>query len=119
MKQWFFPTVAVAFLAAGCASQPGQAPQSSHQQAQTQPAQTQPAQTQPAQTQPAQTQPVKLTTEQELAKYCRVCVVDKGEKIEEFFPSRLDTPKDGQTYKFCSDDCKKKFDANSKQYALK
>jgi hypothetical protein len=69
--------------------------------------------------QSAQTQPVKLTPEQELTKYCRVCVVDKGERIEEFFPSRLDTQHGGKTYKFCSDDCKKKFDASSKRYALK
>ncbi len=63
--------------------------------------------------------PVKLTAQQELAKYCRVCVVDKGEKIEEFFPSRLDTKKNGNTYKFCADICKKKFDAAPKKYLLK
>ena len=62
---------------------------------------------------------VKLTAAQELAKFCRVCVVDKGEKIEEYFPSRLDTKHDGKTYKLCSDDCKTKFDATPKKYALK
>lgn len=98
MKHWFFPAVAVTLSAAGCASNPEQAS---------------------APTQPAQTQPVKLTQQQELTKYCRVCVVDKGEKIEEFFPSRLDTKQGGKTYQFCSDDCKKKFDADSKRYALK
>ncbi len=98
MKHWFFLAVAVALSAAGCASNTQQAA---------------------APTQAAQTQPVKLTPQQELTKYCRVCVVDKGEKIEEFFPSRLDTKQGGKTYKFCADDCKKKFDANSKRYALK
>ena len=63
--------------------------------------------------------PAKLSAQQELAKYCRVCVVDKGEKIEEFFPSRLDTKRGGQTYKFCTDGCKKKFDASPGRYALK
>jgi len=68
---------------------------------------------------PAPVKPVKLTAEQELAKYCRVCVLDKNEKIEEFFPSRLDTKHGGKTYKFCADGCKKKFDANVKRYAIK
>jgi YHS domain-containing protein len=98
MKRWLFPTVAVTLWTAGCAPNTEQAA---------------------APTQPAQIKPVKLTAAQELTKYCRVCVVDKGEKIEEFFPSRLDTKQGGKTYKFCSDDCKKKFDANSKRYALK
>lgn len=62
---------------------------------------------------------VELTPQQELAKFCRVCVVDRGEKIEEYLPSRLDTKADGQTYKFCTDGCKKKFDANQKPYLLK
>lgn len=62
---------------------------------------------------------VKLTPQQELAKYCRVCVVDKGEKIEEYLPSRLDTKIGGKIYKFCTDDCKKKFDADEEKYALK
>ena len=64
-------------------------------------------------------QPATLTPTQELAKYCRVCVVDKGERIEEFLPARLDTPHDGKTYKFCADICKKKFDADKKRYLLK
>ncbi len=62
---------------------------------------------------------VALTPQQELAKFCRVCVVDKGEKIEEYLPSRLDTKVGEQTYKFCTDGCKKKFDANKKTYLLK
>ncbi len=102
MKRWFFSVIAAVFWTAGCAS--------NNQQAAAPP--------QVAQSQP-QTQPVKLTPEQELTKYCRVCVIDKGEKIEEFFPSRLDTKHGGKTYKLCSDDCKKKFDANSNRYALK
>lgn len=62
---------------------------------------------------------VELKPEQELAKFCRVCVVDRGEKIEEYLPSRLDTKVGDQTYKFCTDGCKKKFDANQKPYLLK
>ncbi len=94
--------MAVVLGTAGCAS--------NNQQAAAPPQAAQPQ---------SQAQPVKLTPEQELTKYCRVCVIDKGEKIEEFFPSRLDTKHGGKTYKLCSDDCKKKFDANSKRYALK
>ncbi len=62
--------------------------------------------------------PAKLTATQELAKYCRVCVVDKGEKMEEFLPTRLDKTHQGQTYKFCSEPCRKSFDANPKKYQL-
>ncbi|HEX9996388.1 MAG TPA: YHS domain-containing protein [Abditibacterium sp.] len=62
--------------------------------------------------------PVKLTSAQELAKYCRVCVLDKGEKMEEFMPSRLDKKYQGQTYKFCSEPCRKSFDAKPARYAL-
>jgi len=98
MKRWLFPTVVIALWTSGCTSQ------------------TERAAT-PIQSAPVQ--PVKLTADQELAKYCRVCVVDKGEKIEEYFPSRLDTKKGGKTYKFCADDCRKKFDANFKRYAVK
>lgn len=101
MKHWLLPTVAAVLWTAGCASKDQQAAAPANRD------------------QPAQTQPVKLTPEQELSKYCRVCVVDKNEKIEEFFPSRLDTQHGGKAYKFCSDDCKKRFDANSKRYALK
>jgi hypothetical protein len=108
MKQWILPTIAAVLWTAGCTSNTQQA---------SAPTQAARVQTQPqAQT---QAQPVKLTPEQELTKYCRVCVVDKGERIEEFFPSRLDTQHGGKTYKFCSDDCKKKFDAGSRRYALK
>jgi YHS domain-containing protein len=103
MKRLIFAAIAVALGTAGCTS--------NTQQVST------PAQ--PAPAQPAPAQPVKLSADQELAKYCRVCVVDKGEKIEEYFPSRLDTKRGGKTYKFCADDCKKKFDANAKRYALK
>jgi YHS domain-containing protein len=103
-----FPILAVlptALLFAGCGS--------NTEQAQTSPTGNAPT------AQVAPTQPVKLTATQELAKYCRVCVVDKGEKIEEFFPSRLDTKHKGKTYKFCADHCKKKFDSNPKRYAVK
>src|SRR5690606_33964268 len=62
---------------------------------------------------------VELTPQMELAKFCRVCVVDRGEKIEEYLPSRLDTKVGDQTYKFCTDGCKKKFDASKKPYLLK
>lgn len=62
--------------------------------------------------------PAKLTATQELAKYCRVCVVDKGEKMEEFLPTRLDKKHQGQTYKFCSDPCRKSFDAKAEKYQL-
>ena len=96
MKLWILPTIALS--AAGCTSNTEQVA---------------------APVAPDQTQPVQLTAQQELTKYCRVCVIDKGEKIEEFFPSRLNTERDGKNYKFCSDDCKKKFDAAPKRYALK
>ena len=70
--------------------------------------------------QPAPTSaPLKLTSAQELAKYCRICVVDKGEKMEEFLPARLDKKVGSQTYKFCTDACRKKFDQNPKPYMLK
>ncbi len=98
MKHWLFAASAIALVATGCASQ------------------TEPV---AAPVETASVAPVKLTADEELAKFCRVCVVDKGEKIEEFFPSRLNTKRDGKTYKFCSDDCKKKFDAEPKRYALK
>jgi YHS domain-containing protein len=103
MKRWFFTATAIVLWTAGCAS--------NNQQASTP--------DQPPANQSVRKQSVALTPEQELTKYCRVCVLDKGEKIEEFFPSRLDTQHGGKTYKFCSDDCKKKFDANAKKYALK
>ncbi len=64
------------------------------------------------------TAPAKLTATQELDKYCRVCVLDKGEKMEEFLPTRLNAQKDGQTYKFCSEPCRKSFDANPKKYQI-
>ena len=111
MKRWLFSVAVVMLWAAGCTS--------NNQQAAAPPGLAAPdVSSAPATNQSAQTQPVKLTPEQELKKYCRVCVVDKGEKIEEFFPSRLDTKHAGKTYKFCSDDCRKKFDANSQRYAL-
>jgi hypothetical protein len=64
------------------------------------------------------TAPAKLTATQELDKYCRVCVLDKNERMEEFLPTRLNTQKDGQTYKFCSEPCRKSFDANPKKYQI-
>ena len=103
MKYQLFLIPAVALALAGCSPQVEQsAPQS---------------QISPANATTAQ--PVKLSAEQELAKYCRVCVLDDGEKIEEYLPSRLDTRFADKTYKLCSDDCKKKFDADPKKYALK
>jgi hypothetical protein len=63
--------------------------------------------------------PVALTPQQELAKFCRVCVVDKGEKMPEFLPTRLEVKRAGQSYKFCSDVCRKKFDGQEKRYLLK
>jgi hypothetical protein len=80
------------------------------------------AQTAPASTSASTSPEVKsasLSPQEELKKFCRVCVQDKGEKIEEFLPTRLDTPHAGQTYKFCSDDCKKSFNAAPQKYALK
>ena len=67
---------------------------------------------------PAPVKPAKLTATQELAKYCRVCVVDKGEKMEEFLPSRLTKTVGGKAYKFCSEPCRKSFDAKPARYVL-
>ena len=78
---------------------------------------TAPAVDQTPRAQPVQV--VKLTPEQELARYCRVCVVDSGEKMEEYLPTRLDTKRDGKTYRFCTDGCRKKFAANPGRYTLK
>ncbi|HEX8834078.1 MAG TPA: hypothetical protein VF719_07745 [Abditibacteriaceae bacterium] len=100
MKQWILPAVAVALGIGGCSAKN----------------ETASVTTAPA---PAPVEQAKLTPAQELTKYCRVCVVDKGERIQEFFPSRLDTKRGANLYKFCSDDCKNKFDANAKRYALK
>lgn len=63
--------------------------------------------------------PAKLTPSQELSKFCRVCVVDRGERMEEFLPSRLDAVFEGNTYKFCTENCRKRFDADKRRYALK
>ena len=101
MKRWIFSVLTLAL--AGCAASEPQATTSAPPKL--------------AQTKP--TQAAKLSPQAELAKFCRVCVIDKGEKIEEFFPSRLDTKRGGKTYKFCMDDCKKKFDASPQRYALK
>lgn len=89
---------ALLMATAGCNSVPTEAPQ--------------------PQTAAPQAKPVALTPQQELAKFCRVCVVDKGEKMPEFLPTRLDAKHAGQSYKFCSDVCRKKFDADEKRYAL-
>ena len=62
--------------------------------------------------------PAKLTSAQEIAKFCRVCVVDKGERMEEFLPTRLDKKHEGKLYKFCSEPCRKSFDASPKKYQL-
>ena len=76
-----------------------------------------------AQAPAAATQPtpvaVKLTATQELEKYCRVCVKDKGEKMDEFLPARLDKKVGGKTYKFCSEPCRKQFDAKPANYLVK
>ena len=95
----FFPLAGCIFLA-GCAQQATQAP------------------TPPAPVS-APVQPAALTPEQELAKYCRVCVVDNGEKMEEYLPTRLDTKHGGKTYRFCRDECQKKFTANRAKYTIK
>jgi hypothetical protein len=63
--------------------------------------------------------PAEVNVEAELAKFCRVCVVDKGEKMPEYLPSRLNTKQGALTYKLCSDDCKKKFDATPAKYLIK
>lgn len=68
---------------------------------------------------PAPVQHAALTPEQELAKYCRVCVVDNGEKVEEYLPTRLDTKQNDKTYRFCRDECQKKFVADKAKYAVK
>ncbi len=67
---------------------------------------------------PTPAPPVKLTATQEFAKYCRVCVVDKKQKMEEFLPTRLNLKRGGETYKFCSEPCRHSFDANPKKYQL-
>jgi YHS domain-containing protein len=51
-------------------------------------------------------------------EWCRVCEVDKGERIPEYLPSRLDVERDGQTYRFCNDGCRAKFDAQPEPYLL-
>jgi len=48
--------------------------------------------------------------------WCRVCEVDRGEKLPEYLPSRLDVTVDGQAYHFCADACRAKFDADPKRY---
>lgn len=48
--------------------------------------------------------------------WCRVCEVDRGEKLPEYLPSRLDVRRDGQVYRFCADDCRARFDANPGRY---
>ena len=89
------------FVAAGC----------------TQPQTSAPATAPPVAQTPAKA-PVKLSATQELTKFCRVCVLDKGEKMEEFLPSRLDKTHGGKLYKFCSEPCRKSFDAKPALYAL-
>ena len=51
-------------------------------------------------------------------EWCRVCEVDKGEKLPEYLPSRLDAVRDGQTYQFCNDGCRQKFDADPARYLM-
>jgi hypothetical protein len=36
-----------------------------------------------------------------------------------YLPERLNVAYEGKTYAFCSDDCRKKFEANPAKYALK
>jgi hypothetical protein len=103
MRFHVFAALPIALLVSGCGSNTEQAQTSTT--------------TRTAQV--AATQPPKLTPTQELTKYCRVCVVDKGERMEEFFPSRLDTRHKGKTYKFCADRCQKLFVANPKRYEVK
>jgi hypothetical protein len=122
MKHWFFPIVAIAVWTTGCASNTEQAAaptQPSAQMVQPQPPQTQPEVTAPAQPRLLPPQPVKLTPQQELARYCRVCVMDTGQRMEEPLPSHLDVKHGGKTYKNCSEECKRRFAANPKRYAMK
>ncbi len=50
--------------------------------------------------------------------WCRVCEVDRGERLPEYLPSRLDVTRDGQFYRFCADHCRAKFDAAPQRYTL-
>lgn len=79
-----------------------------------------PEQPEPAPIQAADVQPPPAPdSPEDLARYCRVCVVDKGERIEEYLPSRLDTAHDGRTYRFCRDSCQEAFEAEPGKYAVK
>lgn len=60
----------------------------------------------------------KLSPTQQLAKTCRVCVVESGQFIEEFLPSRLDKKVNGQTYRFCADKCREKFDKSPQKFLV-
>ncbi len=80
MKLWLFPTIAVAFWTTGCASNTGTERASAPvEPPPTQPVQPQPEVERPALPQLTQPRPVKLTAQQELAKFCRVCVLDTGQ----------------------------------------
>src|SRR4028119_1517624 len=114
MKRWFFPIIAVAFLTTGCASDSGTEQASAP--IQPPPIQSapplvppQPEVASPVRPQPIQPQSVKLTPQQELAKYCRVCVLDTGQRMEEPLPSHLNVKHGGKTYKNCSEVCKTRF----------
>lgn len=67
---------------------------------------------------PAPAEQAALSVDEELARYCRVCVVDSGVKHEEYLPTRLDQQRDGKTYRFCKDDCRAKFDAAPERYLV-
>jgi YHS domain-containing protein len=59
-----------------------------------------------------------LTVDDELARYCRVCAVDTGVKHEEYLPTRLNVEREGRTYRFCKDDCRKAFDKEPGKYTV-
>jgi YHS domain-containing protein len=125
MKLWLSSAIAIAFWTTGCASNTGTEQASAPvQPPPTQSVQPQPMQPLPEVARPALpplTQPrsVRLTAQQELAKYCRVCVLDTGQKMEEPLPAHLDIKHGGKTYKNCSEECKRRFAANPKRYVLK
>src|SRR4028119_470809 len=117
MNRWLSPIVAVAFCITGCASNtrteqaaapvtPSPTQSVQPQTPQDQPEVATPEVTRPAQPQLTQPRTVKLTPQQELARYCRVCVLDTGDKIDEYLPPQLDTKHGGKTYKNCSEQCK-------------
>jgi hypothetical protein len=68
---------------------------------------------------PAPAGDTSAVPDSEVDRYCRVCYVDGGHKMGGYLPERLNVAYEGKTYAFCSDDCRKKFEANPAKYALK